>query len=332
MKDKIDFVLTWVDGNDPEWQSEKNKYANNDSKDSREVRYRGLDNLRYWFRGIEEYTPWVNKIHFVTWGHVPEWLNVHHPKLNIVKHTDFIPNKYLPTFSSHTIELNLHRIEGLADKFVYFNDDTFIIKKMDPEDFFYKGLPRDIGVIRPNISNFRFSTSAIEANNLEIINSLYSKNNVIKKNPLKWFNIKYSKHLLSTFLQLPYNKFTGFLNQHLPNSYLKETYQSLWEKEYDILNKTCHNKFRDGRDVNQWIFRYTQLVQGNFMPRSYKIGRTYNFTNNNTEIYLAIQKQRYKMICINDNESELIIDFEKEKVKINNVFRKFLTEKSKYER
>ena len=83
---------------------------------------------RWWFRAVEKFAPWVNKIHFVTYGHLPKWLNIDNPKLNIAKHSDFIPQKYLPTFSSFPIEVNLHRIKGLAERFVYFNDDMFLLK------------------------------------------------------------------------------------------------------------------------------------------------------------------------------------------------------------
>ena len=124
----IDFVMIWVDGNDPEWQKEKAKYDERVvTTANSEVRYRDWDNLQYWFRAVEKFAPWVNKIHFVTWGHLPPWLDTSNPKLHVVNHKDFIPEEYLPTFSSHTIELNLHRIEGLAERFVYFNDDTFLM-------------------------------------------------------------------------------------------------------------------------------------------------------------------------------------------------------------
>ena len=102
----IDFVVTWVDGNDPAWQQEKQKYTAVNA-DVRVNRYREWDQLKYWFRAVEKYAPWVNKIHFVTWGHLPEWLDTTNPKLNIVNHKDYIPEEYLPTFSSHTIELHL---------------------------------------------------------------------------------------------------------------------------------------------------------------------------------------------------------------------------------
>src|SRR5690625_2850108 len=106
MDDKIDFVITWVDGNDKVWKREKDKYRPNKTEDDRNIRYRNWDNLKYWFRGVERFAPWINKIHFVTWGHVPTWLNISHPKIKIVKHSDFIPKEYLPTFNSRVIELH----------------------------------------------------------------------------------------------------------------------------------------------------------------------------------------------------------------------------------
>ena len=107
----IDFVIIWVDGNDKQWQAEKAKYDGKTVTNANsEVRFRDWDNLQYWFRGVEKFAPWVNKIHFVTWGHLPKWLDTTNPKLNIVNHKDYIPSKYLPTFNSHTIELNLSLI------------------------------------------------------------------------------------------------------------------------------------------------------------------------------------------------------------------------------
>ncbi len=125
---KIDFVVTWVDNNDVEWRTTKNFYAglssNIQEEQGGDLRYRDWGGLlQYWFRGVEKFTPWVNKIHFVTYGHVPKWLNLNHPKLNIVKHKEFMKEEYLPTFNSCAIEINLHKIEGLAENFVYFNDD-----------------------------------------------------------------------------------------------------------------------------------------------------------------------------------------------------------------
>ena len=115
--EKIDIVILWVDGNDPKWQKEKNKYLETKG-DSKVNRFRDFDNLQYLFRGIEKYADWVNKVFFITWGHLPEWLNEKNEKLEIINHEDFIPKEYLPTFNSNVIEMNLHRIKNLSSHFI----------------------------------------------------------------------------------------------------------------------------------------------------------------------------------------------------------------------
>jgi len=328
---KIDFVIPWVDGADPEWQKEKQKYDKKMNVDNRSIRYRDLDNLVYWFRGVETFAPWVNKIHFITWGHVPSWLNTNHPKINIVRHEDYIPEEYLPTFSTRPIELNLHRIKGLSDHFVYFNDDMFIIKPVKKNDFFKQGLPRDTGVLVPMMSLFRNSTMPNVATVMEVINTTYSKQEMFKKDLFKWINPLYGKFLIRTLTMLPYKQFSGFLNLHIPNSYLKNTFEEIWKDEHDILDTTCKNKFRTAKDVNQQLPKYKQLVEGNFKPRSPFIGKTFNFTNKNDDIVHCIKKQKYKMICINDNGSEKVNEFEKEKQVIRNAFDLILHQKSSFE-
>src|SRR5699024_5683365 len=152
------------------WNNEKSLYSPRELNDGTEVRYRDLDNLESWFSGVETYAPCVNKIYFITWGHLPHWLNLSHPKLIIVNNQDFITEKYLPTFSSHVIELCLHRIKGLSEKFVYFNDDIFIVNKTTEEDFFKNDLPVDLGIMDVNVSSDEYFGGAIN-------NSLY----IIKK-------------------------------------------------------------------------------------------------------------------------------------------------------
>ena len=97
--------------------------------------------MKYWFRGVEKYAPWVNQIHFITCGHLPNWLNTNHKKLHIVKHSDYMPKDSLPTFNSNAIELLIHKIDGLSEQFVLFNDDIFIIDKVKESDFFKNGIP-----------------------------------------------------------------------------------------------------------------------------------------------------------------------------------------------
>ncbi len=73
---EIDFVITWVDPSDTQWYSEKQKYSYEYNLDmNSEARYRNWEILKYWFRSVEKNAPWVNKVYFITEGHVPKWLN-----------------------------------------------------------------------------------------------------------------------------------------------------------------------------------------------------------------------------------------------------------------
>ena len=93
---KTDIVVCWVDDKDKEWRSQKKKYKlaeegitdTSGVTDDSDYRYRDWDLLKFWFRGIEKYAPWVNRVFFVTCGQKPEWLNTEHPKLRLVNHED----------------------------------------------------------------------------------------------------------------------------------------------------------------------------------------------------------------------------------------------------
>ncbi len=331
MDDFIDIVLFWVDGNDKEWLDEKSHYHNN--KEGLNVSlYRDWDNLHYLFRAFEEFTPWVRKIHFVTWGHLPSWLNVGHPKLNIVNHKDYIDEKYLPVFSSHPLEINIHKLSGLAEKFILFNDDTFIINQLSSERFFKNGLPCDM-----LISNALSSSSlgSIILNDIEILNKHFLKKESIRKNIFKWFNYRYKKDLMRNVSLLPWSRFTGFVDPHMPQPFLKSTFKEVWSKESESLGQTLSSKFRECTNVNQYIFRYWQLVKGDFYPVSMRDTKYFTISMeniNNGKIFDAIATQKYKMVCLNDSEDiETIKDFEEAKQTIQESFEKILPNKSSFE-
>ncbi len=327
---KIDFVITWVDGNDENWQNDKNKYMNqsNINNDSSNVRYRDWDILKYWFRGVEKFAPWVNKIHFVTYGHIPEWLNICNPKINIVKHTEFIPEKYLPTFNSHTIENNLHKIKGLSENFVYFNDDMFILKDVREEDFFKNRQPCDSfceNALTIKEKNDIFPH--ILLNNMSVINSNFNKRKTFKKNKFKYLNFKYGKMNFRTIALLMWSKYSLIYDTHIPVSLCKKTLTDVWEKEFGIFDETCKHKFRSGTDVSQYVFRYWQMLKGEFYPRSFKFGKIVKTSDK--EVENLIEKQKYKILCINDDENG---DFKKDKQRIQNSFEKILMQKSNFEK
>lgn len=324
----MDFVQLWVNNNDVEWQNEFNSYANINGGDKRNVRYRDWENLKYWFRGIEKFAPWVERVHLVTCGHYPDWLNLNCPKLNFVKHSDFIPSVWLPTFNVNTIELNLHRIEGLAEDFVYFNDDLFLIDKVAPKRFFKKGFPCDMAALNPVEAD---QLGHIVLNDLEIINKYFDLHHTIKKYIGKWFNIHNGLNNLRTLALLPWNRFTGIQNPHFPNAFKKSVFQEVWNREKDVLEKTCCSRFREIHNVNQYLFRYWQLVSGTFTPINVlKDSRYFLLEDSNVEtISHFIKKQSKSIICLNDGE---LSDFEWAKKVINGAFEVILPEKSIFEK
>lgn len=326
----IDIVLPWVDPNDSIWQEEKRKYSGQvtEEDDDREIRYRDWDNLQFVFRSIEDYAPWIRKIHFITFGHLPKWMKVNAPKLHIVRHEDYIPTKYLPVFSSHVIELNMHRIEGLSEKFIYFNDDIFLINKTTPEDFFKEDLPCDVNIpnlIVPNLNNF----SPIVFNTVGYINKHFDKKALMKNEFWKFFNIKYgAMGLARNCLFLPWGSHTGFYNHHLAVSYLKSTLQDVWSVEPEILEKTCEHRFRDNADVNQYIFRFWQLASGRFHPSTLH-GKYFKISTENAKIIRYLNNKHHRMICINDDEIDG--DFDAIKNQINGALAIKYPKKSSFE-
>ena len=220
----IDIVITWVDGSDPAWQLERNKFVSKFDISNKSIagseRYIDDGMLEYIFRGIEKFVPWVNKIHFVTWGHLPKWLNVNHPKLHIVKHEDFLPKEYLPTFSGNALSLNFHRIPDLAEHFIYVNDDMYFIAPIKKEFFFRNGLPCDMAVQEViDMTTYHDVYYYSVMNDITLLNTLISKRQSIKSHPFKWFNCKYGiKYFFKNFSLLPYNLFPGIDEPHTPAS------------------------------------------------------------------------------------------------------------------
>jgi hypothetical protein len=141
----VDAVFTWVDGDDPAWR-ERMTAAREEvtgvhaAHATAEARFRGLDELRYSLRALAANAPWVNHVWLVTDGQVPSWLRTDHPRLTVVDHRDiWVDPALLPVFNSHAIESQLHRIDGLAEHFVYFNDDVFLGRPVEPSLFFEPG-------------------------------------------------------------------------------------------------------------------------------------------------------------------------------------------------
>ena len=341
---EIDFVVTWVDGADPAWRREKDAYGSNSDGDDRpgadrpledigDVRYRDNGLLRYWFRGVEKFAPWVRRIHFVTWGHIPPWLNVDDKKLNIVRHEDFIPEEFLPTFNSNAIELNLHRIEGLSEHFVYFNDDVFPIRNMKESDFFRDGKPCDMLAFQPVVANPENPVmSHTFLNNSLVISKHFDKRENVKKQPGKYFKVGYPPlYFFYNLLELAFPKYTGFYTVHGPAPLCRQTYRDVWEMEPQKLKETSLHKFRCEDDVSIYLIRDWQKLTGNFRPRNLLSDFAFfSLGNDNIKLYKTVTGRKKKVVCINDADEKY--DFENVKRELTEVFEKILPERSAFEK
>ena len=303
--DRIDFVVLWVDSNDPDWIKSYNYYRP-DKPITDKARFRNWSLFRYWFRAVERYAPWVHKVYLITNGKFPDWINEDCEKLVLVKHTDYIPAKYLPTFNSITIEMNLGRLEGLSEHFVYFNDDTFINQPVCPEDYFRGGLPCDMNFEtlyrNPHYNNAnRFGVDIDIFCDVALLNNHFNRWNTVRQAWKKWFGQHlWGKPLLASLLMLGRSKFENFVLFHYEQPMLKSIFQEVWEKEPYFLNESC-SKFRNPTTINQYLIRYWQLASNRFYPIKKHGVMYYHFTNEILEdLSKVILEERVRSICIND--------------------------------
>ena len=141
-------VVAWVDGSDRRHRAKRKRYLadpGGDAKPERmaidERRFSDNDEIRFCLRSIHNYAPWVRTIWLVTDNQVPAAIDrrrAERDNIRIVDHREIFRGyeQLLPTFNSLAIESMLWRIEGLADRFLYFNDDMMLVGPVEPTDFF----------------------------------------------------------------------------------------------------------------------------------------------------------------------------------------------------
>ena len=328
---EIDIVVTWVDMNDPKWKEEFARYSQktlNEKNGVSDARFRDYGFLKYWFRGIENFAPWVRKIHFVTCGQAPDWLDRDNPKLNVVDHKDFIPHQFLPTYNSVVIERYMHLIPDLAEHFVYFNDDFYIINKIEPERFFLNGLPRDIAVFQYNPSWSQWYKTL--KNNIRLINKHFDKHEILKRDHDKWFSPVYGSKARMNHILKPYNRFITLRTPHNAQPYLKSTFYEVWNAEGEELTRTSANRFRASDDYTPELFRTWQICQGNFEPyNTYSDTKMFPLLIKSEKALKAISDQSYSLICLNDNVN--IRNYDQVMQRLSNAFDSILPEKSSFE-
>ena len=141
-----DIVITWVDGADPELKAKRDAYLSGaemplHGNGINPHRWLCSDELNYCLRSIANNAPDARRIWIVTDGQIPILGNLPPAfcaKISIVDHQEIFQGyeAALPTFNSLSIETFLWRIPGLAEHFIYFNDDVFLTSPVELADFF----------------------------------------------------------------------------------------------------------------------------------------------------------------------------------------------------
>lgn len=327
--DKIDFIVTYLDSEDASWRKARTKYSGEPEDEvALNARYRNMNNFQYWFRAVEENAPWVNKIHVVTEGHLPEWLDVDNPKINIVRHSDYIPEEYLPTFNSNTIELNFDRILGLSEKFVNFNDDVFLASPVEKKDFFKNGKPVLQLMNTPILPSEPANVALF--NNILAINQAHIKKKLVS---LKSFSLRngtfaVAANLLMTPILLFFRKNVGFRPDHLTQPMTKQAIWKLREQLPKEFHDTSYGKFREYSDITSWLILDYARAVGEFYPHnSFRFG-TMLPIGEETD-YRKILNSKNKVVCFNDGEATE--DFDQEIARLNQALAEKFPNKSSFE-
>ena len=291
---KIDYVFPYVTSDDPYW---KHLYTISLSGKESEYeagiqRFRDNGLLKYLFRSLEKYLPWINKVHMIVMcdSQVPKWIN--REKVHIIYHSDFIPQKYLPTFSSNLIESFLPFLPLVEEKFIYGNDDLIPCRNLSKRSFFFGNIP----CYNINIRDY-FETAPGDTLRRNAYNIITGK--------------KQNKRVVST--------------QHSTISYKKSSIKNCFNK-YKKFFLNSLTKFREEKNVNQYIYAFYQMIEDTILNRRQKIG-AYMVKPSNIEQILDKNFNNYDFVCLND-ELEMT---ENDWNKIVYKFEKQLSKKSKYE-
>jgi hypothetical protein len=229
---------------------------------------------------------------------VPKWVN--REKVKVVLHKDFIPEEYLPTFCSTTIEMFLGFIPGLPERFIYANDDIFALNLCQEKDFFVGDIP---------VLNYTASSAAYRPSS------------------------QYERHLVNS-LRLASKAagidrhWTRVTPKHNLNSMTVSSYKKVWEVCGDEI-KAGLSKFREDYNHNQYLFSFYDFVRGHSMYNQTSIGRYLCFSNRTPrEVAGMLTTTKTKMVCVNDAD---VTNFESTKNIINEAFQKKFPYASRYE-
>lgn len=297
--DKIDIVIPFLNPESKSWQKEYEKYKNEAGLKSAN-RFRDWGTMRYVLRGIETNCPWINKVHLILFDEsmVPDWLNTNNSKLHICYHRDYIPQKYLPTFSSSVIEMFVHKIPGLAENFIYSCDDMLFVKPIPADYFFKNNKPvSPLRIVSEGYQKIQEEWNHIENNNIRIIDKILGK--------------KYNCY-----------------HPHFQIAFNKSFIEFIWYKcEQEFLNGLSHSKFRNRYENQIWLFDDLQKLTNHAITNDniFKNAKYISISNGNFDSF-----KNKNIVCFNDVDAQK--NYEVVKKKFINYMNSVLPKKSSFEK
>jgi hypothetical protein len=283
----IDAVYTWVDGDDPDWL--RRKTAALSALGEQQIstiaanasRFISRDELKYSLRSMAVFAPWIRRIFLVTDDQIPPWLDDSDPRLTVVSHRElFVDTGVLPTFNSHAIESRLHRIPGLAEHFIYFNDDMFFGRPVLPTAFFHAN----------GIAKFFQSTAQLEAGPATVCDAPVT---AAGKNNRRHIEECFGRSIAQKMQHVPYA---------LQRSVLEDIERTL---PREVL-RTAGHQFRHPGDLSipSSLQHYWAFLTGRAVPGSIKY-RYADLAHPSTPLHLAflLARRNYDVFCLNDTDS-----------------------------
>jgi hypothetical protein len=305
VKNAIDIVVPYVDSSDKNWQTLFNHYSPKEINEhsNGKQRFRNNDLFKYWFRSVEQYAPWINNVFLLVQSasQVPSWMS-RSEKLKIITHDQFIPVEYLPLFNSQTIEMFLHKIPGLSERFIYSNDDIYFIGPLKPEDYFTsKGVRTDFNV-----------ASVGDRNTMPVW-----KSSIINSNLL--VNREETEKLLDQGLYLT--------PMHVARPYLKSKLEEV-HKLYGTEIANSISRFRETKNLTVYLYDFYIKKEGLVLSKSYN----HHHFSNKTSLYIIgnamANPDTNSIMCLNDTAETIDKSWERQ---ITQKFVEKYPKKSQYE-
>ena len=138
---------------------------------------------------------------------------------------------------------------------------------------------------------------------MAVINKHFHMRQALKKHWKKMLSPRNGiKKVVKTVIHAScHHWFPGLYYGHTTSAYLKSTLETLWELEPEVLDETCRCRFREKTNVNQYIFKFWQLVTGQFYPQKASLTKCYHMRQRNVpQVCSDIRNKAYSAICIND--------------------------------